>query len=1279
MAGLAVVLFSDLVDSTALLASLGDDRMDEIRRSHVRDVTDAVTLNDGRVIKTLGDGVMASFDSALRALRAAAAIQAAVEQLDRAQSGIGIAARVGIAAGEPIADGDDLHGMSVVIASRLSSAAGTGEVLVHDLVQGLVASRDGVELETASEYTLKGIPVPVQASQLRWRELASRIEESPVAEAPSGQGAGDSSNEPARRPDPGAIRLPPALAAYADEPLIGRDFEIGRLREASEPRDACRAVMILGEPGIGKTRHAAAVAAEVHAEGALVVLARCPPETTVAFEPWVRAVGDLALAGDDAWHAELTEAAGPELAALVPELSEHATVADRAAVDETVAAEGARYRLFRGIAKVLAFAAGEAPLHVVLDDAHWCDPASAQALAHLLESPPVRLVLIVTARDREMGRRHPVSRVLSKLRRTGDLEELRLVGLDASGLAALIGAKVGRAITPGVAEELQARTLGNPFFAAELACDLDGQGALRAGKALAAAAAPEAVTELVEERLERLSSDTERLLVAVAAIGPAAAVGLAAKVAGLDSQQAERAVAEALSERLVDEVVATELTVTFPHALIREALIAGTGDADRARLHLAIARTLEEDPGAEPTELARHYRLSAGLAGPEPAIAASRAAATAAAERHDHEQASAHLRSALSLMAGDDLAGRAAALLELGEQELLCADLAHARRAFGEAAEIARSTGDVIGLACAALGFAGGDIGFGWESGADDPAVATLLREALVALGDEEPRLALRVIFRLAYLLVITGDEREMAGLVGRANELGRRLGDPEAQILAHSTEFASFFRSSPDPLHTLDHWEEFLEMVDVARECGREDLSFRVMQAAAAGHWVAGRLRECEQAMASAEEIARRLGSPRFSWEVDLNNGMRLLDRGDRKGGEALVRRAGSVVRRLRPDIQIAVETIGLLVSEWVYDGETAPTRTVFEAFQRVNPTGFTPAFIAFAAALEGDEETGRKGLWTLLADDCEPLRGPDGYFPMGLWALAYTATHLGDREAGARLRPLFEPLRSRVISAVPTVGFGHLPEWHIGRLELLAERCEPAIEELQTAVARAEQLEIVWAEALARVDLARAFHRSGDSQSAAAALAEGEAVAQRYSVGWALRTAAEARVEIEGRELRPRSPTTERSRPIRALASRGGRRALAAMVGGLEDAELERRFADPRRQRALVKAQARGFQPAQGNGFSGVVTYEVEPYAIEPPSDAPWRWAIEVDAATGHARLLEPAPLDAAVTIHIGLADWVRAAAGLQDAVTAMAAGRCSVEGDVRVAVRVEAMFGG
>jgi class 3 adenylate cyclase/tetratricopeptide (TPR) repeat protein len=1263
MSGLVVVVFSDLVDSTALLARLGDDRMEDVRRAHVADVTTAVGGGGGRVVKTLGDGVMASFESALGALRAAAGIQAAVERLDGAHGRIGIAARVGVAAGEPIADGHDLHGMTVVIASRLSSAAATGEVLVQDLVQALVASRDGVSLEPAREYELKGVPLPVRASGLLWRQLAT-----PAVAA----------EKRMPEPPPAGVRLPPILAAYAAEPLIGRDREIATLREATVPRAGRRAVLVLGEPGIGKTRHAAAAAAAAHAEGSTVVLARCPPEAVIPFEPWVRAIGELALAGKDAWRRELAAAAGPELAALVPELSEHAAIAGRADAGRMVAAEGARYRLLRGIGATLACAAGEAPLHVVLDDAHWCDPASAQALDHLLDGAPVsQLALVVTARDREMGRGHPVSRVLSGLRRTGDLRELRLTGLDASGMAALVGARMGRAITPGLAERLRARTAGNPFFAAELARDLDGRDALRDGAALDAAPVPDAVTDLVEERLARLDPDTERLLAAVAAIGPAAPVALAAEAVGLDSEAAERAVQEALSERLVDDVVAPRPTISFPHALVREALIAGTGDAARARLHLAIARALEAQPGAEAADLARHYGLAVELTGAEPAIAAYRAAAAAAAAGHDHEQAASHLRSLLSLLPEVEPEARAKALLELGEQELLSADLVRARGCFLAAAETARASGDAGTLARAALGFAGGDIGFGWETGTDDPATVPLLREGLKGLGDSEPRLALGMIFRLAYLLIFSDDERALAALVQRAEELERRLGDGEAKVLARYTAVIARAARHPDFPDVNDLSELSLELLDL--ECEREDLRFRVVQLSAIGYYGLGRIPECELAVERAAAIAERLGSPRFTWEVDVNRAMRANDRGDRETAEMLIRRAGVVVRRLRPDIHMAVELIGLMLGEWIFDAETARSRVVYEAMTAVTPYRGTPAaFSVCSIALDGDFETAQRHLRTMLGDDPEPLRHADIHMPTNVCALALAATLIGDRESGAHLRELLEPMRPYLLQAAPAIGFGHIPGWHIGRLEMLAGRPEAAIEELRVAVARADDLGVVWLMGWARVDLARALQRRDRTDEAQTVLEDGEALAARFGLGWIKKCAAEARAEIEGRELPTAKSSPGRSHPIRGLATRGGRRALTAMARGLNDGDLERRFADPRRQRALLRAMARGFQPAQAGGFSGTIAYEIEPYAIEVPRDAPWRWAIEVDSRAGVARLLEPAPLEVAVTIHIGLAEWVRTIAGLQDAIAAIVSGRCSVEGDVVLAVRMEAMFG-
>ncbi len=236
MDGVAIVVFSDLVDSTALLARLGDDRMDDVRREHLGDVADVVGGCGGRVVKTLGDGAMACFESALGALRAAASIQASVERLDADRGAIGIAARVGVAVGEPISDGDDLHGMAVVIASRLCSAAESGEVLVQDLVGALVASRAGIGLGEARSYTLKGVPEPVRAESLRWRELAAaaaaaaeRTGEFAAARGDGGAGRarGEGGGKP-RAPSGGAA---PGLPGQQADPLAPHSLAPRELKE----------------------------------------------------------------------------------------------------------------------------------------------------------------------------------------------------------------------------------------------------------------------------------------------------------------------------------------------------------------------------------------------------------------------------------------------------------------------------------------------------------------------------------------------------------------------------------------------------------------------------------------------------------------------------------------------------------------------------------------------------------------------------------------------------------------------------------------------------------------------------------------------------------------------------------------------------------------------------------------------------------------------------------------------------------------------------------------
>ena len=102
---------------------------------------------------------------------------------------------------------------------------------------------------------------------------------------------------------------------------------------------------------------------------------------------------------------------------------------------------------------------------------------------------------------------------------------------------------------------------------------------------------------------------------------------------------------------------------------------------------------------------------------------------------------------------------------------------------------------------------------------------------------------------------------------------------------------------------------EEVIELSEVAEHCGRDDLLFRTVQWSIVAHYALGQMAECDQAIERAAEIAERLGSPRFSWEIDAYRACRLVDRGDRAGAEALLHRAGATLRRLRPDLHMTVE----------------------------------------------------------------------------------------------------------------------------------------------------------------------------------------------------------------------------------------------------------------------------------------------------------------------------------------------------------------------------------
>jgi class 3 adenylate cyclase len=147
---LATVLFTDIVDSTRKAAELGDQRWRDVLEGHQRVVREALSSFDGREVKSTGDGFLATFDGPGRAIHCARAILDSSEPL-------GILVRAGLHTGELEVMGDDIGGIAVHIAARVSAQAGPGEVLVSRTVKDLVAG-SGIEFSDRGVHTLKGVP-----------------------------------------------------------------------------------------------------------------------------------------------------------------------------------------------------------------------------------------------------------------------------------------------------------------------------------------------------------------------------------------------------------------------------------------------------------------------------------------------------------------------------------------------------------------------------------------------------------------------------------------------------------------------------------------------------------------------------------------------------------------------------------------------------------------------------------------------------------------------------------------------------------------------------------------------------------------------------------------------------------------------------------------------------------------------------------------------------------------------------------------------------------------
>src|SRR5262245_41868264 len=653
------LLFTDLVDSTELLQRVGDERAHRILRAHRQMLQEAIASHGGEEVKWLGDGLMATFASVADAVRCAITMQ---QQARRPAAGERLVLRVGLDVGEALADDGDVVGTPVVVARRLCDEATAGQILCSGVVVELLRGRQAFRFADVGARALKGFPDPVPAYAVAYE------------------------------PEDAAARL-------AQTPFTGRTAELARLTQRLDEARGGRGgvVLVMGEPGIGKTRTLEELAERVRPQGTLVLWGRCyEGEAGRPYGPFAEALGDYArTAAAEALEADLGSGAGP-LGRLVPVVRERLPE-----LPEPVALEPyeERVRLLDAVTQFLLALAARVPVVLVLDDLHWTDAGTVALLRHVSRfAPRGRLLVVGTYRDVDVDPQHPLAEALGTLPRETRYEHVGLTGLDPTAVQALLEAIAEAAVEPGLAEAVASETSGNPFFIREVLLHLLEEGALaRDGTQWRAAlpggveAVPETVRQVIERRLGRISAAGAELLRVAAGFTAGVAFEVARRVAGLEDAAALDALDEALEAQLLKPTADPD-RFDFAHALVRHTLYEAQSPPRRVRLHRQIAEAMEAVYGARASEhageIARHYYQSAALPGAERGVAYCLAAADRAERAAALEEVADALAMALELLPADD-AGRARLLARRGRA------LASTKRA-GEAGAIAAEAADLL-------------------------------------------------------------------------------------------------------------------------------------------------------------------------------------------------------------------------------------------------------------------------------------------------------------------------------------------------------------------------------------------------------------------------------------------------------------------------------------------------------------------------------------------------------------------------------------------------------
>jgi DNA-binding SARP family transcriptional activator len=898
-----------------------------------------------------------------------------------------------------------------------------------------------------------------------------------------------SATAPDRAPIDRRDAVPFPLTTSGLLPFVGRETELAELADQwrAVTGGERRAVIISGEPGIGKTRQAAELAGFVAEDGGTVLYGACDEELGVPYQPFaealrrhLRRVGFRLPTVHHGLDGELTRLL-PELPRLIPDLPPP-TDTDP---------ESQRYLLFDAVAATLAGIAAETPTLLVIEDIHWATRSTLLLLRHLLSSSePTALLVVATRRDVEAPTTESRD-LLAALTRLPLVLRLELGLLGGDEARSLVESVHEAPLDPRRLDRLLADAQGNPFFLTELIRHVGQAAGTAASEGVAPSSAssptdlPAGIRDLIDRRTAHLSGPPE-VLTAAAVLGSTFDLGTLART--VDRSAPPDAVTS-----VVDEGVRLGLLrpdgpgrFAFAHDLVRRHLSTRVGPAGRVAVHLRVGLAVEQlsRPGERLEALAHHFTEAATGGGGVKALSYSMAAAERALTQTDFEQGAGLIRRAIDATRADpsipaSLMAEGYECLALTVLPTSTGSFAAHRSACREAAEWARSAGSAEALAVAAIE------ALRWsQADTFEPEIEALAAEAL-ARRDElpEPLAALLVARSAFYRSTLEGYGPPLEGASREALSVARASGAPEAMREAIVARYWSIF-STPKADERLALGEELLHLPDGPVLRSRAARMHRGYEAPTD---------RCFRALARLE-----LGD-RDGFEEDLL----VLDASGERSGVAASRstlwhgllllldgrfgEADRLVNAMRAkalDANYAASYAGQLAELRYQQGRLPELASLMASAVRPGPRpGGRQAIAALAHAQAGQPTTARTLLATLAVDDFARVPRDLSWTATLSWA-SEAAAVLAEPDTAASLYRLLRPHHGRAVVAAWGVVCRGAFDRYLGMLASTSGEIGAAREHYEAALRLEERLRSAPSLARTRYWFGRSLLDAGDDR---------------------------------------------------------------------------------------------------------------------------------------------------------------------------------------------------